>query len=96
VADYNAFSGVDETVPASSQTNVAGTIEDNEQNVHQLTPIVTLTGTNYEISNVSLVRIWRDGDGTTGTDDYTGDACLLSVDIHVQKNTVGSPLETSK
>lgn len=96
VYDYTGFFGVGETFAASTQSHAAGSIDDDEQNVSQVTDLVTLTGTNFEISDIAVLRLWRDGDGTLGTDDYTGSACLLGFDWHIRVDTRGSPLETAK
>jgi len=94
VVDYT-IADIGDTFGASSQSATGITINDDEQNIHQMDGILDpISGTGLTLSHVGLFRIWRDGDGTGGTDDYTGDLCLLSVDFHYQIDKPGSSNET--
>jgi hypothetical protein len=96
VVDY-AISDVGEDVPTSTQAHVGATIADDEETKHQTTEMVASAGTSYGISAVVTGRIWRDGDGTLGTDDYTGKVCFLGIDSHIQVDRGGgSAQETVK
>jgi hypothetical protein len=83
------------TFPASTQVSGGVTIEDDEQNKHQVDDSTTVTGSVLGISSVMIGRIWRDGDGTTGTDDYQGDVCFLGIDSHIQVDRGGGSAQES-
>ena len=61
---------------------------------HYITPLTALSGTGKEISSILACRLFRDA--AAGTDTYTTDAIMLSVDFHYQRNTDGSRSEYSK
>jgi hypothetical protein len=66
---------------------------DNANHKHQMTPEVTITGTDKNISSMLLCNIKRTD---TGTDDtWVGTASgalpmLLEIDFHYQIDTMGS------
>lgn len=47
-----------------------------------------IIGTGKTISSILMCRLYRDG--TNATDNYTGDAALLSIDFHYEIDTFGS------
>lgn len=53
-------------------------------NTHQIVDSGLITIANYEPDGIILARIFRDA--THVNDTYTGDAALLSVDIHYQSD----------
>lgn len=66
---------------------------------HYLTRINGTTGivmTGHTISCMLIGRVFRDATGAGGTDDYDDDAGLLEIDFHIERDTNGSRLETSK
>jgi len=59
---------------------------------HVLSNIVTITGTNFKISEVIIMSLTRTG----STDSYGGHALLVSADVHHEIDTVGSRQITTK
>lgn len=56
---------------------------------HTITELGTgIPGTDKTISSILMCRLYRDG--TDGTDTYTNDAALLSIDFHYEIDTFGS------
>jgi hypothetical protein len=55
---------------------------------HQLVSFPTIVGTGKLISSILIFRLSRVA--ATAPPALTGDAALLSFDVHIQKNTVGS------
>lgn len=64
---------------------------------HQLCPInsAAMTGSGKTISSIVACRLYRNG-ADSGTDTFTGDAFLLSIDFHVEKDSLGSNANTTK
>lgn len=61
---------------------------------HLIAGFPTVSGTGKEVSSMFLARIYRDV--SDANDTYAADAFLLSFDIHIKKNSIGSDLEFSK
>lgn len=57
---------------------------------HTIGSLGTISGVGKKISSILVCRLFR------ATGGYAGNALLLSVDFHIQKDTVGSASETSK
>jgi hypothetical protein len=87
IANVNGNFGNTTTITATD--TASGTIND-----HQIAGLPTISGTGLTISNMLICRLSRDG--SDATDTFTGDAALLEVDIHFQKDTRGSLQEYIK
>lgn len=78
-------------------TASTGTATEDVQNVnldtHIFTDIVTMTGTNYKISETIICSLKRD---TSVANNYANEAYLVSVDAHFEVNTMGSRQELGK
>lgn len=61
---------------------------------HQLSEFPTVPGTGKKISSVFTCRIFRLSSSTA--DDYDKPAALLQVDLHYQKDTIGSATSSAK
>ena len=61
--------------------------------VHYLTHLGTIAGANKTLSSILQCRLFRDAAGALGTDSYTSDAALISVDFHYQIEQPGSRAE---
>lgn len=61
---------------------------------HQLSEFPTVSGSGKKISSVFTCRIFRLASSTA--DDYDKPAALLQVDIHYQKDTIGSATSSAK
>lgn len=57
---------------------------------HTIGSLGTISGVGKKISSILICRLFR------ATGGYVGDALLLSVDFHIQLDTIGSTNETSK
>lgn len=57
---------------------------------HTIGHLGTISGAGKKISSILVCRLSRSASG------YVGNALLLSVDFHIQLNTIGSSQETSK
>jgi hypothetical protein len=57
---------------------------------HTICPLGTISGTGKKISSILICRVFR----TTG--GYVGNGILLSVDFHIQLNSMGSYNELNK
>ena len=73
---------VDATAVAS------GTPDDNTAYRHLITSFGEIDMTGHKISDMMLVRIWRQADAAEDT--YAGDAVLAEFDIHYQIDSFGS------
>jgi len=69
------------TTTAYTQTSITTGTPANDKKVHQSAEI-SLTTTGFVAGDYILLRLFRDADGTGGTDDYTADARVL--DYHVE------------
>jgi hypothetical protein len=79
---------------ANAATLTLADAGDGTQDKHQLAAFSAISGTGLGISAAILARIMRDGNG--GSDTFTGKACLMDLDIHFEKDTVGSDTSTVK
>ena len=82
-ATFTNDAGTRALIPAGSLTGT--TIK---ANCHLIAGSGTITGTTFTLSSVLQGRIERDS-----TDTHAGDAYLLSIDAHIQKNRLGSENE---
>jgi hypothetical protein len=66
-------------------------------NRHYITDIPTggIAGTNLKISSIMNCRLFRNSSDTTN-DTFTGDAALISFDLHIELDAAGSTSETVK
>jgi hypothetical protein len=76
-----------ESWPASSSGTVTIDVQNDAANDHLIDNVVTLTGTNYKISEVIICSLQRD---TTVANNYGDEAYLVSADFHFEVNTMGS------
>lgn len=91
------WTNISATLPASSTFINSPDAADGTAFKHQIHGIATLDGTDKTISSIFTIHLFRDANGTHGTDDYDNDACLLEIDIHYQTDTPGgSEFETAK
>lgn len=70
-------------IPAESLTGTTV-----KANCHLIAGTGTITGTSLSLSSIVHARVERDA-----TDTHAGDAYLLSMDAHIQKNRLGSENE---
>jgi hypothetical protein len=95
--DYS-YSASSPTSDNSEQWPVATTgtqtvdVQNEAQHDHIMDDIVTITGTNFKISEVIIMSLTRTGT----TDSYGGHALLVSADVHHEIDTVGSRQITTK
>ncbi len=61
---------------------------------HMVTPLTTITGTNFTVSEVIVASLSRNR--AHGNDTLASDAALLELDFHYEKNSSGSDGEFSK
>jgi hypothetical protein len=78
----------DQHVPTGDTTLEAGK--------HYLTPLGEINGSGYTLSSMLLCRIFRDATSSGSTDNYAGDAGLMEVDFHIEKDRPGSREEYIK
>ena len=62
--------------------------------VHKIDDFTDITGTSKTMSSILICRLYRDP--TDAADNYADAAGLLSFDIHIEKDTLGSNLEYKK
>ena len=78
----------------SAFTYVSGTLNQIAKTATGVTP------TSYGISDILEFRIYRDNANTStlfaGTDPYTADVEVMSIDIHIEQDMSGSRTEYSK
>lgn len=67
-----------------------------ETDSHVVTSLGTMDGTGKKISSMIMCRAFRDAGAVGTTDDYTGEAGLLEIDFHYQKEGLGSDKEYEK
>jgi hypothetical protein len=89
------YSGSDpgESWPAAANATVTVDVQNDAADDHLVDTIVTVTGTNYKISNVLIWSLTRD---TSVANDYTSASYLVSADLHYQIDTMGSRQEWIK
>lgn len=61
---------------------------------HQADSIGTISGTSLNVSAVLVGRLYRKA--ADAADTFTGEARALSLDFHIQKNSIGSDAEFTK
>lgn len=87
---------------AASSTTISGNVHTPADNSliadkHYLTPLGVIGGSAVDsVSAVLNGRIFRDGTGALGTDDFGESAGLLEMDFHFQMDSIGSLQETVK
>jgi hypothetical protein len=82
----------EEQWPAATTGTTTVDVQNDNQHDHLIDNIVTITGTNFKISEVLIMSLTRTG----STDSYTGHALLVSADVHHEIDTVGSRQITTK
>ena len=76
------------TTTAYTQTSVTTGTPANDKKVHESSEI-SLTTTGFAAGDYILLRLFRDADGTGGTDDYTGDARVIDYHIEYLSDKLG-------
>jgi len=86
---YSACSpvAVAESWPAASNATITVDVQNDSADDHLIDNLVTMTGTNYKISEVIICSLTRD---TAVANDYATNAYLVSVDVHYEVDTMGS------
>ncbi len=84
--DFGAGTTTDYTTIAIT----TGTTE-NDKKVHQ-TSEISLTTTGFAAGDYVLLRMFRDADGTGGTDDFAADARVVDYHIEFLSNKLGEAL----
>lgn len=82
-----------ESWPASSNDDATVDVQAISADDHLVTDILTMTGTNFKISECIICSIMRD---TGVANNYGHSAYVVSIDVHYQKNTLGSSAEWTK
>lgn len=77
-----------------SSIPIAVTADTNTTRKHLITDWPSIDATGKTISSMLLCRVSRVGSGASDT--YGGDAALLSFDIHIEIDSLGSSTEYSK
>jgi hypothetical protein len=72
--------------PAATTGTQTVDVQNEAQHDHIMDDIVTMTGTNFKISEVIIMSLTRTG----STDSYGGHALLVSADVHYEIDTIGS------
>lgn len=75
------------TLTATAATGTFG-------NKHLVNTFGTIDGAGKTISSIMMCRLYRDA--ANAADTYTGEAGLLSFDIHIEQDTLGSDTEYGK
>jgi len=86
-------SDASEAWPASSPGTTTVDVQNYAADDHIITDIVTMTGTNYKISEVIICSLKRD---TGVANNYGDEAYVASMDVHYQVDTMGSREELAK
>ncbi len=76
------------TTIAYTQTSITTGTPANDKKVHESAEI-SLTTTGFVAGDFILLRLFRDADGTGGTDDFTGDARVLDYHIEYLSDKLG-------
>ena len=62
---------------------------------HRIAPFAVLTDTTKTLSSILVCRLFRNSSDTVN-DTYTGSIYLLSIDVHVEIDALGSKDEYTK
>lgn len=84
------IANIGDTIPSETTITVTDAA-DGTALKHQVTSFAAIDGTSCEASTMLICRVYRDG--AAGGDTFTGVANLLAVDIHYEKNTLGTATE---
>ena len=76
------------TTTAYTQTSVTTGTPANDKKVHQSSEI-SLTTTGFVAGDYILLRLFRDANGTGGTDDFPGDARIIDYHIEYLSDKLG-------
>ena len=76
------------TTTGYTQTSVTTGTPANDKKTHQSAE-VSLTTTGFAAGDYILLRLFRDADGTGGTDDYTADARVIDYHIEYLSDKLG-------
>ncbi len=71
-----------------TQTSITTGTPANDKKVHQSSE-VNLVTTGFAANDYILLRLFRDADGTGGTDDFTGDARVIDYHIELLSDKLG-------
>lgn len=91
----HSWANVGDDFPAETTVAAVTIASPENQDNHQLDEIAaTISGTGKKISSVILCSLQREG--TAVADDYDDVTYLVSLDFHIQINTIGSKTELTK
>ncbi len=79
------------TTISYTQTSITTGTPANDKKVHQSAE-VSLVTTGFVGGDYILLRLFRDADGTGGTDDFTSDARVIDYHIELLSDKLGEPL----
>ncbi len=87
IGDNFSFTG---TTTTYTQTSVTAGTPANDKKTHQSSEI-DLTTTGFVAGDYILLRLFRDADGTGGTDNFTDDARVIDYHIEYLSDKIGEP-----
>lgn len=90
----NYDQGATQTYPATTMLNATSASFSNAQYGSMITSFGPITLTNGKISNILLIRLFRNS--SDPADTYPDKVAGLSFDIHYEANTLGSRTEFTK